>query len=180
MYEARSLARKAMTRAISSERPMRPNIDNLWQASTTRSGFSSSDAAQRSMGVSMAPGQTQLTRMLSAAKSSAIERVRPSSACLLTTYAIELRCAVMDCTDPTITMDPPPRRIMCGMAYLEARNALRTLARRLEARLGYEPDDAPLILLERLFELASQAGPGATDEIDRKSTRLNSSHLGIS
>src|ERR1035441_9963013 len=80
IYEARSLARKAITRAISSGRPMRPNIDNLWQASTTRSGFSSSEAAQRSMGVSIAPGQTQLTRILSAAKSSAIERCskRPS------------------------------------------------------------------------------------------------------
>ena len=69
-----------------------------------------------------------MTRILSGAKSSAIERVSPSSACLPTTYAIELRCAVMDCTDPTITMDPPPRRTMCGMACLDARNALRKLA----------------------------------------------------
>jgi len=38
-------------------------------------------------------------------------------------------------------------------------------ARRIEARLGYEPDEAPLMLLERLLELASEAGPGATDEI---------------
>src|ERR1019366_910307 len=87
MYEARSLARKAMTRAISSGRPIRPNIDNLWQACTTRSGCSSSEAAQRSMGVSIAPGQTQLTRILSAAKSSAIERVNPSSACFTATQS---------------------------------------------------------------------------------------------
>ena len=47
----------------------------------------------------------------------------------------------------------------------ERADPTQSAARRLEARLGYEPDDAPLTLLERLFELASQAGPGATDEI---------------
>src|ERR1022692_3272704 len=47
----------------------------------------------------------QLTRMLSAATSSAIERVRRRRPCLLTTYAIEVRGAVMDCTAPTITID---------------------------------------------------------------------------
>jgi hypothetical protein len=38
-------------------------------------------------------------------------------------------------------------------------------ARRLEARLGYEPDEAPAPLLESLLGLADEAGPGATDEI---------------
>ena len=38
-------------------------------------------------------------------------------------------------------------------------------ARRLEARLGYDPDEAPPTLLEQLVELASRAGVGAADEI---------------
>lgn len=38
-------------------------------------------------------------------------------------------------------------------------------ARRLEARLGYEPDEAPLTLLERLLKLSSQTGSSAVDEI---------------
>jgi hypothetical protein len=41
----------------------------------------------------------------------------------------------------------------------------QSAARRLEARLGYEPDEAPSPLLERLLALADEAGPGATDEI---------------
>jgi hypothetical protein len=47
----------------------------------------------------------------------------------------------------------------------ERADPIQSAARRIEARLGYEPDDAPLTLLERLLELASQAGPGAVDEI---------------
>lgn len=41
----------------------------------------------------------------------------------------------------------------------------QSAARRLEARLGYEPDEVPRMLLERFLELVSEAGPGATDEI---------------
>jgi len=41
----------------------------------------------------------------------------------------------------------------------------QSAARRIEARLGYEPDDAPVSLMQRLLELTTQAGPGATDEI---------------
>lgn len=47
----------------------------------------------------------------------------------------------------------------------ERADLTQSAARRLEARLGYEPDEAPLTLLERLIELASQAGPSAVDEI---------------
>jgi hypothetical protein len=38
-------------------------------------------------------------------------------------------------------------------------------ARRLEARLGYEPDEIPPELLERFMGLVSEVGPDATDEI---------------
>lgn len=47
----------------------------------------------------------------------------------------------------------------------ERADPTQSAARRLEARLGYEPDDAPINLLERLLDLASQAGPDAADEI---------------
>jgi len=41
----------------------------------------------------------------------------------------------------------------------------QSAARRLEARLGYDPDEAPLSLLEQMMELASEAGTSAADEI---------------
>lgn len=47
----------------------------------------------------------------------------------------------------------------------ERADPTQSAARRLEARLGYEPDEAPLALVERMLELASEAGPGAADEI---------------
>jgi hypothetical protein len=47
----------------------------------------------------------------------------------------------------------------------ERADPAQSAARRIEARLGYEPDDAPPSLLDRLLDLASQAGPGAADEI---------------
>jgi len=47
----------------------------------------------------------------------------------------------------------------------ERADPTQTDARRIEARLGYEPDEAPPELVERLLGLASQAGPAAADEI---------------
>ena len=47
----------------------------------------------------------------------------------------------------------------------ERADPAQSAARRIEARLGYEPDDAPLPLLESLLDLASKAGPGVADEI---------------
>lgn len=41
----------------------------------------------------------------------------------------------------------------------------RSSARRMEARLGYDPDEAPLPLLHRLQHLADQVGSDAADEI---------------
>jgi hypothetical protein len=41
----------------------------------------------------------------------------------------------------------------------------QSAARRMEARLGNQPDEAPLSLLDRLVELATEAGPGVADEI---------------
>ena len=41
----------------------------------------------------------------------------------------------------------------------------QSAARKIEARLGYEPDEAPPDLLKRLLTLASEAGADATDEI---------------
>ena len=47
----------------------------------------------------------------------------------------------------------------------ERADPTQSAARRLEARLGYEPDEAPPALVERMLELATEAGPGAADEI---------------
>ncbi len=41
----------------------------------------------------------------------------------------------------------------------------QSAARKIEARLGYDADDAPSDLLERLLRLATEAGVNATDEI---------------
>ncbi len=47
----------------------------------------------------------------------------------------------------------------------ERADPAQSAPRRLEARLGYEPDEAPLSLLEQMIMLVSEAGPDATDEI---------------
>ena len=47
----------------------------------------------------------------------------------------------------------------------ERADPAQSAARRLEARLGYDPDEAPLSLLEPMIELASAAGTSAADEI---------------
>jgi hypothetical protein len=41
----------------------------------------------------------------------------------------------------------------------------QSAGRRIEARLGYDPDEAPPELIERCVHLAAQAGEGAVDEI---------------
>lgn len=47
----------------------------------------------------------------------------------------------------------------------ERRDPIQSAHRRREARLGYDPDDAPQQLLSDLFRLATTAGEGAIDEI---------------
>lgn len=47
----------------------------------------------------------------------------------------------------------------------ERADPAQSAARRIEARLGFDPDEAPVALVERFVGLAPQAGPGAADEI---------------
>jgi hypothetical protein len=47
----------------------------------------------------------------------------------------------------------------------ERADRVQSAARKIEARLGYDPDEAPSSLLERLLELAAHVGAGAADEI---------------
>ena len=47
----------------------------------------------------------------------------------------------------------------------ERADRLQSAARKLEARLGYDPDEAPVSLLERLLNLATEVGTDAADEI---------------
>ena len=120
MKEAQSLAKKAIAFATSSGRPILPSGCMLPKVCRTRSGDAALLAVQCSIGVSMAPGHTQFTRMFLEAKSTATERVIPSNACLAATYAAESFTAVKLWAEPTITMAPPPAATMTGIAYLAA------------------------------------------------------------
>jgi hypothetical protein len=55
--------------------------------------------------------------------------------------------------------------ILWGEVLAERANPTQSGARRLEARLGYDPDEAPVAVLERLLQLASEAGSGVADEV---------------
>ena len=47
----------------------------------------------------------------------------------------------------------------------ERADRMQSAARKIEARLGYDPDEAPVSLLERLLNLATEVGTDAADEI---------------
>lgn len=47
----------------------------------------------------------------------------------------------------------------------ERADPVQSAARKIEARLGYDPDEGPPALVERLLDLASEAGRSAADEI---------------
>src|SRR3954453_919048 len=72
MYAARSLARKHVTPAISSESPAR----RIGMCSSTCARLTGSSIQARLIGVTVAPGPMPLTRMPCAAYSSASVRVR--------------------------------------------------------------------------------------------------------
>jgi hypothetical protein len=55
--------------------------------------------------------------------------------------------------------------VLWGEVLAERADPTQSAARRLEARLGYEPDDAPATLVRRLLDLGSEAGAEAADEI---------------
>lgn len=56
-------------------------------------------------------------------------------------------------------------RILWGEVLAERADPSITLSRTLEAKLGFEPDEAPEILLSRLMILSEQAGTLAAEEI---------------
>jgi hypothetical protein len=55
--------------------------------------------------------------------------------------------------------------VLWGEVLAERADPVEAAARKMEARLGYDPDEAPLALVERLLDLASEAGSSAADEI---------------
>ena len=55
--------------------------------------------------------------------------------------------------------------VLWSEVVAERSDPAQSIARRLEARLGYDPDDAPESIVDRLLDVASQAGAGAVDEI---------------
>lgn len=55
--------------------------------------------------------------------------------------------------------------ILWSEVLAERADPAQSAVRRFEARLGFEPDEAPEVLVERLVEIASEAGMDAVDEI---------------
>jgi len=55
--------------------------------------------------------------------------------------------------------------VLWSEVLAERADPAQSAARRFEARLGYEPDEAPEPLLQRLLELAPETGLDAADEI---------------
>ena len=76
--------------------------------------------------MSIDAGHTAFTRTPSAAWSTAIARVSEISAPLLATYAAAPGCAAWACAEETLTIAPPPRSRISGIAALDIRNALVT------------------------------------------------------
>ena len=75
-------SRKAIMPATSSGRPGPPSRTRPAVRAASRDASPTSPAEARSIGVSIGPGQTQLTRMPSAAWSTAMARVRPMTPAL--------------------------------------------------------------------------------------------------
>src|SRR5680860_1109456 len=97
-------ARKVVICAISSGCPTRPSV-----ASRARYGFGSNPSfASDVMGVSIAPGWTELTRMPDGPGSNAAVLVRPRTANLLDTYAPVAAAPAMPLIDEKLTIEPPP------------------------------------------------------------------------
>ncbi len=69
-------------------------------------------------GVSIAPGQTQLTRMLSGARSSARHQVSWITAPLEALYGMNSACATNEETDAMFTIAPPLNRRIDGRTSL--------------------------------------------------------------
>ncbi len=55
--------------------------------------------------------------------------------------------------------------VLWNEVLAERADPAQSAARRFEARLGYEPDQAPAEVVQSLLDLASESGPGAADEI---------------
>lgn len=81
---------------------------------------------------------------------------------------IELVCARLDAVGLSATQ----LHSLWSEVSQERLDGQSTLMRRREARLGYEPDEAPADLLTRLVQLSQQAGERAVDEL----AALNSRH----
>ena len=73
------------------------------------------------------PGQTALTRIPSPTWSIASARVSATTAPFDAEYAARFRSPTSAATDATLTIEPPPRAIMPGIACLQQRNVPRAL-----------------------------------------------------
>src|SRR5689334_8171594 len=106
IYEASSDARNAKTAAISSDVPARPM--GMWLSTSARAFRSLIQALL--MGVMIAPGATELTRMPRSAYSSASDFVRFSRPPLLIEYGTYFGLGIISCTLELLTMTPGPAR----------------------------------------------------------------------
>jgi hypothetical protein len=55
--------------------------------------------------------------------------------------------------------------VLWNEVLAERADATQAAARRFEARVGFDPDEAPVTLIQRLLEVATEGGPDAADEI---------------
>ena len=75
------------------------------------------------IGVATMPGSTAFTRTLSRPYAPARSIVSPSCAAFDAQYAgCDVPESRMPATEPMFTIEPPPRSISAGIAYLHARN----------------------------------------------------------
>src|SRR3954453_6830056 len=122
MYDASSDARKAKTPAISSAVPGRPI--GMWLSTSARAFGSLIQALL--IGVTIAPGPTELTRMPRSAYSSASDLVRFSRPPLLIEYGRYFGLGIISCTLELLTITPGLRRFRkWRMASPAQRNAPR-------------------------------------------------------
>src|SRR5262249_44022457 len=119
---ARGDPRNATTAPTSSGRPNRPNGSSRLTKSAIPSGSSRTRRSHDPPGNRIDPGATLFTRILSRASCCAMALARLISAAFTALYVIRPPDSRPQ-TDATITMAPPPRRLMSGTASREARTA---------------------------------------------------------
>jgi hypothetical protein len=95
----------------------------------------SPSSMDRCIPVSVGPGQTAFTRMPDVASSSATDRVRPRTACLLAVYGARSAAPTRETAEPALMMDPPrPAASMTPAACFMFSQTPRTLTAMIRSK----------------------------------------------